>query len=209
MKKDGLYERSWDEEKKEFRDLPIPQWVGRWTELIERVDEDVTLGDVFSMVRKLPEDIRQLVGEMVGSREIDLFLEEALEPLGPDEEKWLHYVEVYRLMEIWDHKEGGLNQADSYAATAGRCEGDDTRYSYSLLPTNQLVHIKIKLTNELRLVDMRKGQETEEQRLRCSMTLGEFMYAVFDDIVFYGPPKERDEFLSDLRKAGGDRELTK
>ncbi len=162
------------------------------------IDPDVTLADLFHLVDR--DDVHEL--ELLLDRRISPLLDEARDgPVDSGAANVLHHLRVARR-----HEFGVLRleldalelDAPGSRASAGddeAVEREDERYTVSLEPVGELLHLPIRYDPELLF---RNDAYQVEYRATMDITLIEFLKAVFEDLTFHGTPAQRDETRQEL-----------
>lgn len=161
------------------------------------LDPEFTLGDLFHL---LDRDDVELLAQVL-DEQLTPVLDEARRGCvekGTDEP--LHFLRVCNR-----HEDGHLRrELDAWGTwdqphddPEGQAGPRETWMSVSLTPVGQLLHVPIRYDPEL---VFRTQAGDIEYSTSVTITLMEFLKAIFDDLTFYGSPDERDAVRRDLRR---------
>jgi hypothetical protein len=195
LTKGGFRKNEWNGEIRQYEDVPIKSILAELRGAC-RIEEDVTLGDIFAAVEQ-SEPLCLILGEWAWC-DCSAFHREVKRPGSASSLKW---IEIARTAEI--EKDGEIQFG---LDVRGRDE-TDTMWAIDFTPVNELRDLPVKLASEFTLWDWR-GEEPAKQALKVDCyslldVLGELYY----EVSFHGSPADRNERgceLAEMAKAVKD-----
>lgn len=176
----------------------VPELLRFWHYLLDGVDEDVTLGDLFRMLRDV-DGIHALSGML--SCDVDAFLEEAARPTDAPARD-VDYLVITNT--AWVERDEDTpryhltRDMSGYGPWQEPCAGawsdeDEPRCGHigvDFCPVNEIVHLPLRYEPGVSFARERYGESVLDAEL--TITFGAFVHAVFWEIGFYGEPARRD-----------------
>ncbi|MFW6219344.1 MAG: hypothetical protein ACOC33_00620 [bacterium] len=161
------------------------------------LDDNVTLKDIFILLQKNME-----LSKIIINNHIEDFITEAFINEKPYNKDEIEYLELSKSVD-WDdassliycHFSGvGFKLKEDHD---GLKKGSRQKYCIGLSPINHYINFPVKLNTEILLIDFPyKDLISLRNEYNSHMyTLFDILYYPIYEISFYGPPKERDNFI--------------
>ncbi|MFC1697095.1 hypothetical protein ACFL1H_02080 [Nanoarchaeota archaeon] len=191
ISKDGLYYRH-----EGYIVKPLEYTIFQcWNNAVEL--DNVNLGDLLLHISKLDEYELKLMQHLCDSQ-INNFLEEGVK-LTEAEKVDLDYIKVQRCISLNLITVDNLGIYDMVVDVSGITEGDPNYYALEFIPLTELKNVDLRINNIVKVHDW----ETDERKeYNASISLGEFLYAIFDEICFCGTIENRDRMSNYLDEMG-------
>lgn len=199
--KNGLIRVDWDGDKRiNVESVPDDPWVCLRSEC--RIDEDVTLGDIFRMMEG-DELLTEFIRSYSWCGPIHEFHKAAKLPRKPPAEPPqddpdyepdpLLYLEICFDGETFTF-EGVTDYNDSpdFYGVGSK----EPRYSVSCTPMSELVHLPVRINTDFTI---RANFVDEVVKAKRVMSLLEVLDAIYWDISFHGGPEENSAFVDELK----------
>lgn len=187
------------------------------------IEDDVTLGDIFTMVESYMY-LEIFIGE-IARCPIQDFHAQAKEPVEiKDTKEKIDYLEIIQSAEVFDMSENdkreyfkkngnvtGFNPEKSkffdtnidFGGVGPHPDrpGETIAYSVSYTPVNQLIHLPVKLNTSCRVLSQSvRGPCVELFTATRAYTLLDVLYAIYFDISFVGGPEDNKAFMADMKQ---------
>lgn len=225
LTKKGLREERYKDEGKEIiytRPRTLPELLRFWHYVLEGIDSDVVLGDVFDLM-----DGVKNIGLLSGLFSCDLraFLKEAKQPV-PEDATWsdIQYLEVYNTpwleydAEDEDFKPPYNITRDFHGwgtwekpELAPEDHPEEGPLAIEYTPVNELADVPLRYNPRIAYPKELYGGDYHFET-EITIRFGEFLHAIFWEIGFLGTPGDRNESLQELKRRvdeieSGDAEL--
>lgn len=201
IKKDGIYTRWWDGDKREYYSERVEDIHDFYLTLMYRVEveSDVTLRDFIGILREI--DAIQVL-ESIMSLNIESFIEEMNSPVtfkNPLDKIDIETLKITKIVSINKFKSN--RELDDHISCSGTI-GAET-YAIELTPWNQLAEATINLNDQATFYDSEKYKPEDNshyvgEELTCDFKMLEFLQGLFQELCFHGNPTERDRFAQEL-----------
>lgn len=191
IRQDGMYGTQWNQEKEKWVTLPVqrkltPYWNDH-TEI-----ENASLGNLLFALRRFPEDEIKVL-ENLSNASIRPFLEEVIRSTVTDNNALpISYLEISKRYEI---KDDGPPPYDLVESIIMAGYGEEGVLSVSFSPLRQLKHCPLQISPYVEFYSRKSNVTTG---YKASLTFGEVLTAVFDEIGCHGTPEKRDEIMKEI-----------
>ena len=161
------------------------------------LDPEFTLGDLFNLIDR---DGVEWLEEVLDEQLMPVLEEARRGSVDVHSDEPLQFLRVHSL-----HEDGHLRREldawgtwdQPYDDADGHAGPRDTWMRVSLTPVGELLHVPIRYDPQLAL---RNREGDVEYSTTVTITLMDFLKAIFDDLTFYGPPLRRDGVRRDLQR---------
>lgn len=195
-----LWERKWVYNKKTHKGSYIEERVSTLpNSIIHKVCEleSVTLKDIFLFLRKNIDYFDLILGNWC--KEI---VEEGLSTDGPEKDKDIQYLEIYKQIFITDESTEGLSRADFHGIGYENEEGETIPWGLMLSSSQNLINIPTQLCTTVKIYRDDEEQINGSQPVlilkNVSFTLFEILYAIIWELSFLGSPKMRKQAVKEI-----------
>jgi hypothetical protein len=155
---------------------------------------DVTVRDVFRMLHRNPDF---WFGIFTGGP-VQEIVNEGLRR-GPSNPR---SVEVAQL--TWQPLINGAGDADrpAFRGPLAEMDFDGDGYAFDFMPANAVGSLPLVIHPTVRVVDLRRGKHGRTvARFDCQPSLGTVVHSILRELLFWGPPKERDKDAAAMRRS--------
>ena len=188
-----------------------------WHWRLDGIEDGYTFGDLVALLRRV-EDL----GALSGLLECDVaaFLAEAALPCAAPHDSAIEYLEVYTVAEmsgwatapsrpvppytVWRGFHGWGVWEEPYPGCWARENGGEPMkggIAADYLPLDALLGYPLRYSGAVQFTDENFAPTTVLLETTLTVTLGEFLHAIFWDVGFHGTPDERDRVRADIEEA--------
>jgi hypothetical protein len=199
--KNGFYKSTWNGKKQKdiVKKLKLDlRLFSSWEDTIEL--EDVTLLDLVKLMKKM-DPLLFTVIEIACNSKITEFLKE-VEEEPKNKECDISYIEISKYYETTDLEPYGFGKEILDAIScSGRKDGEETGYALEFTHWAELKDIPIKISDK---ADFLKHDNKKFKKLgpfNTCITMRDFFYGLFDELCFFGTPKNRNSMHDSINKS--------
>jgi hypothetical protein len=178
-------------------------------DLLTRVDyvsvgDNFTFGDLWKLITLDVAFFEKVFKVALGYYELAPFIKDGANPDTdisdePDEDGIMFGLEVSSSFESRNFKQKIYIQSDFDFHGYGKDnKGKDQLFGVSFQPLSALMSYPFRVTPQARFYVIEKHKTTVDHAGSYEMLLFDMLYAIFDEITFYGNPSDRAKTLADL-----------
>lgn len=216
LRKSGLFhvEETWNPEKQDYFVSRCEQVTSICQHLGYAfvVEEGATFGDLLSHVEKEVDILSLIFSANMGNYPLSLYIEESKIPVDPENNSGSVFSEliVSKYCEITNFMKTDMDFSTveiftSFGANGKNKNGEEVDWCVSTTPVNELINIPLKVRENITVNMSNTGDDTSQWNKNllnlpadADVTLYEALLGIFNEISFYGGPKEREKFKKKL-----------
>jgi hypothetical protein len=214
-----------DSSMREFVELDNETLLESWNVPV-RIDEMVSLHNLFSVLRKMTPETRNSL-ELLTNSSLDLYLDEATKiypTVPPADEPTIHAIELLKDINIsnWDDLSKTSLEVDLFCNGIATDSTGQVKIDTATIPWYRLRSLPLILNKTAHVTistwaqsvadssDLSGRTHVKDMRFEWSIefTLGEMFQALLNEIALFGNPKHRDELVNEQSQLSMNTEST-